>query len=182
MVRTMRESRKSMEREVNELIKKVNALKKDGKLDLSRDEDLSIALMNLISIEEHLYFSGMKTEKKSYFEILDLVRKIRTKLMKELVRNGEGELWCVTKHLLASSMRLIEVGNKHFARGEEKEAFSKYRDAFYLYSLVWELNFNLTGSMGSSTKTGETNISDNPEKKMSLLASIVKKIVDCCKE
>lgn len=31
--------------------------------DLSSDQDLSIAIMNLISIEEHLVFSGAKTGK-----------------------------------------------------------------------------------------------------------------------
>ena len=47
--------------DVNELVEKYDALKKDQKLDLSADQDLSIAIMNLISIEEHLFFSGGKT-------------------------------------------------------------------------------------------------------------------------
>ena len=43
-------------KKIEELLKKVEESKK-GKLDLSSDEDLSIAVMNLISIEEHFFFS-----------------------------------------------------------------------------------------------------------------------------
>lgn len=39
---------------------KVKDLEKGHHLDLSSDEDLSIAIMNLISIEEHLFFTAQK--------------------------------------------------------------------------------------------------------------------------
>jgi len=41
------------QKKIEQFLKKVQESKK-GKLDLSSDEDLSIAIMNLISIEEHL--------------------------------------------------------------------------------------------------------------------------------
>jgi len=48
---------------MEELIEKVNKLKATGELDLSMEEDLSIAVMNLISLEEHFYFTAEKTGK-----------------------------------------------------------------------------------------------------------------------
>ena len=47
---------------LEEMIAKVDASKKVNPLDLSSDQDLSIALMNLISLEEHFFFSGAKTQ------------------------------------------------------------------------------------------------------------------------
>ncbi len=37
--------------DVDKFVQKMNDSKKDNKLDLSADEDLSIAIMNLVSIE-----------------------------------------------------------------------------------------------------------------------------------
>jgi len=75
----------------DDLIKKINDLKKDNKLDLSSDEDLSIAIMNLISLEEHLFFTYQKTQDEKYLEMLNDLRKTRTELMKNIVKNPEGE-------------------------------------------------------------------------------------------
>jgi hypothetical protein len=45
-----------------ELIEKINELK-EKVVDLSADEDLALAVMNLISMEEHLYFTAEKQAK-----------------------------------------------------------------------------------------------------------------------
>ncbi len=168
-------SKKSkIEIDVNKLLEKVEHLKKKGGVDLSSDEDLSIALMNLIAIEEHLYFSAMKTGKKEYLEILNSVREMRKKLLKEIVKDPKGEEWCISKHLLASSMRLIEVGTKHLAKKEEGKAAEMFKSAFELYSLFWSINLKLIKS---------EQIKSNPGNSLrARLAQIVKKIIDCCKE
>ena len=56
------------EEDVSKFIEKVNKLAKEKKLDLSSDEDLSIGIMNLISIEEHLFFTGNKTGNVNEFD------------------------------------------------------------------------------------------------------------------
>ena len=95
-----------------EVLKKMETLKSSGSLDLSTEEDLALAIMNLISLEEHFYFTGAKTAKPEYFDLLIEVRALRTKLLARLIDKKEGEVWCVSKHLLATSMRLMEVGTK----------------------------------------------------------------------
>ncbi|MBU1088264.1 hypothetical protein KKA02_00080, partial [Patescibacteria group bacterium] len=77
------------QKEVNRLLEKVKAVQVKNKLDLSSDEDLSIAIMNLISIEEHMFFTAMKTEKIGYLDILNETREMRKKLLKKIVKDYE---------------------------------------------------------------------------------------------
>ena len=48
----------------NELLKKVKSFSEADKVDLSSKEDLGIAVMNLIAIEEHLFYTYEKTKKQ----------------------------------------------------------------------------------------------------------------------
>jgi len=124
-----------MENEVKQWMEKIQEIK-NGNVDLSRDEDLSIALMNLISLEEHFFFTAVKTEDQKYLNMLHSVRETRKELMKKIVKNPEGEEWCISKHLLAASMRLIEVGTKEFSKGDKEEAkndFAKAKENGYIY-------------------------------------------------
>ncbi len=129
--------------EVKELVDKYDALKKDNRLDLSADQDLSIAIMNLISIEEHLFFSGAKTKNSEYYDILDQIRSMRKDLLKRIIKEYEGEVWCISKHLLGASYRLMEYGTKHLGRGDRELAEDMFEKAYGLYSLFWGLNMGL---------------------------------------
>ena len=108
-------------KKIDEFIKKVQG-NKQNELDLSSDEDLSIAIMNLISIEEHFFFTGAKTEKPGYFDLLSQAREMRKELLKRIIKDPEGEVWCISKHLLSASMRLMEVGTKAQGQGKKQEA------------------------------------------------------------
>src|SRR3989338_6484486 len=96
-----------------ELQKKVMSLKENRGVDLSTDEDLSIAVMNLISLEEHFFFSGAKTKKDEYYDMLKEVREMRKILLARMIDKTEGESWCISKHLLGTTMRLMEVGTNY---------------------------------------------------------------------
>lgn len=166
--------------EIEKLIKKAS----EKKVDLSSDEDLSIAIMNLVSIEEHFYFTGAKTNKPEYFDLLQKARQIRGELMKKIVKEPEGEVWCLSKHLLAASMRLIEVGTKYDKQDKKKEAYDFYAKAYELYSLFWGLNLKVI-DIGNVKKIGENQLDIEDKKKTGLLGKLqdlVKKVVDCCIE
>jgi hypothetical protein len=129
--------------EVNKLVEKYDALKKDNKLDLSADEDLTVAIMNMIGIEEHLFFSGAKTGNAFYYDVLKEVRSMRVELLKRIIKDYEGEVWCISKHILAASYRIMEYGTKHLDRGDSKLAAEMFEKAYGLYSLFWALNSNI---------------------------------------
>jgi hypothetical protein len=168
---------------VDEFIKKVQSSKKD-ELDLSSDEDLSIAIMNLISIEEHFFFTGAKTGKPEYFDLLNTAREMRKELLKKIVKEYEGEVWCISKHLLSASMRLMEVGTKAQGQGKKQEAQDMFKKAYELYSLFWGINLKLV-NVGEIKKVGETQLDTKDESKKGILAKlgdIVQYVINCCKE
>ena len=168
------------QKEIKELLNKVKAAEKGEKLDLSSGEDLSIAVMNLISIEEHLFFTGAKTGKSQYYELLNQVREMRKTLLKKIIKDYEGEDWCISKHLLAGCMRLMEVGTKSLTKGEKKEAEEFFNMAYSLYSLFWGLNLKLL----KPTELEGAALTDSDSSKgfLGKLGEVIKKAIDCCKE
>jgi glutaredoxin len=108
-------------------------------LDLTSDEDLSIGIMNLISIEEHLFYTANKTGKDRYYGLLNEVREMRKELLKKIVVSFEGEVWCISKHLLAASMRLMEVGTKELKIGGIVCAEPYFEKSYRLFRMFWEI-------------------------------------------
>ena len=171
------------------LIDKIEKITKKKEVDLSSSEDLSIAIMNLISIEEHLFFTAQKTEKPQYLDILNEVRSMRTELLKKIVKDYEGEVWCVSKHLLAASMRLMEVGTKEEKKGNKKEAWELFKKSFRLYSLFWAINLKVVDIGDVPMDDSDINFIGEKEVKLKgtsspfdKLTEIFKKAVNCCKE
>jgi hypothetical protein len=162
--------------EVKKWLVKIEEVK-NGEADLSRDEDLSIALMNIVSIEEHLYFTAMKTGNQRYLEMLNSVRELRKNLLKKIVTDPKGEEWCISKHLLAASMRLVEVGTKELSKKNIKEANEFFNSAFDLHSLFFAIN---TGAIDFKKLSAETDAKENGT--MKRFSAAFKKMIDCCKE
>jgi hypothetical protein len=169
---------------IDKFIQKVNDSKKDNKLDLSSDEDLSIAIMNLISIEEHFFFTAKKTGKAKYFDLLKEVRQTRKDLLKRIIKDYEGEVWCISKHLLAASMRLMEVGTKELGRGRKKEAEDLFEKAYNLYLLFWGINLKAV-EIGQISEIKKNKIDKKDQTKLGVfgkLSALLKHAIDCCIE
>ncbi len=155
-----------------------------NEMDLSSDEDLSVAVMNLLSIEEHFFFTGAKTGQSEYYDLLQEVREKRKYLLAKLVRDPKGEEWCISKHLLAASMRIMEVGTKEQGRGRTEEARELFQKAFEIYSLFWGLNWGVVNS-GEVTRIDEQAVSKEdpqPNGLMAKMGDLVKRAVNCCLE
>ena len=169
---------------VDEFIRKVDEMKKHDKMDLSSDEDLSIAIMNLVSIEEHFFFTGAKLGKTGYYDMIKDVREMRKELLKKIIKEYEGEVWCISKHLLAASMRLMEVGTKQLGMNKKDEAYDLFGKAYNLYSLFWGLNMKLL-NVGDVKKIDDKAIGKHDTEKkgfMGKLGELVRRAIDCCIE
>lgn len=165
------------------LLKRVEELKKSGTFDLSMEEDLAIAVMNLVSLEEHFFMTSQKTGKGEYLELLTRTREIRKQLLSQLINVHEGETWCISKHLLAATMRLMEVGTKLQSTGKPKEAGEMFRKSYEVFSLFWALRLNLIKLDGVKSIPSESLSADLPNAKSTWnLSDIVTELVDCCKE
>ena len=85
---------------VKEFVEKIDSSKKVNPKDLSSDQDLSIAIMNLISIEEHLVFSGAKTGKNSIYDLIRDVREMRKNLMQKILQSNNFFFFFKSKLIL----------------------------------------------------------------------------------
>lgn len=195
---------------LKDYIEKVDNAKKVNPKDLSSDQDLTIGIMNLISIEEHLMFSGAKTGKTSYYDLIEQIREIRKQLMQKVIPEYEGEVWCISKHLLSAAMRLMEVGTKQQSLGHKKEAYQLFNQSYELYCLFWGLNMKLlniedvkwiedsfenvkqlttelSSTLNLSTSQNNQNsmpsvVKENQHNAFTKLKNFVRKAVDCCIE
>lgn len=188
---------------VKEFVERIDNMKKKNPKDLSSDQDLTIGIMNLISIEEHLIFSGAKTGKNAFYDMIQNVREMRKNLMLKVIPSYEGEVWCISKHLLATAMRLMEVGTKQQSMGNTEEAYTLFNQAYDLYCLFWGLNMHLIDTKEISWKPDsleevknaaaelvkpelsktETAEEESPNSTLfGKLKSVVRKAVDCCIE
>lgn len=191
-------------KDVKEFVERIDATKKVNSKDLSSDQDLTVAIMNLISIEEHLVFSGAKTGKTSFYDLIEEVRELRKTLMQKIIPAYEGEVWCISKHLLASSMRLTEVGTKQQNLNHKDEAYKLFNQAYELYCLFWGLNMNMLNvddlkwiedksedikklstkleAVSQPVKKSAVIKEENEIGALSKMKAFVKKAVDCCIE
>ena len=195
---------------LNEFIEKVDNMKKVNPLDLSSDQDLSIAIMNLISIEEHLFFSGAKTQDTSFYDLINPIRDDRKELLGRIIKSYKGEVWCISKHLLATCMRLMEVGTKALSAGNKDDAYKLFDKAYTMYTLFWGLNINAIDEKEAkkiiqkidsktikniekdefsdieddknSENTGKNSNNKENKSVISKLKGFVSKAIDCCKE
>lgn len=178
----------NLDKKIKDFVAKTKSIERGEKLDLSSDEDLSIGVMNLISIEEHLFFSAGKTGKTKYYEVLNEVRKMRKDLLKKLIKDYEGEVWCISKHLLAASMRLMEVGTKAQTKGNTEEAYDLFKKSYDLYNLFWGINLKIVdkGELKSAfVKTSadkEKPIKYEKKDMLGKVSNFIGKILDCCRE
>jgi hypothetical protein len=128
------------------------------------------------------------------------VREMRKTLLKRIIKDYEGEVWCISKHLLAASMRVMEYGTKLQSLGQKEDAATMFENSYNLYSLFWGLNLNLI-DVKDVKKIPEQALNKHDKIKDSVdvnikpaevtgkstgifakLGDLVRKAIDCCIE
>lgn len=173
--------------DLQKFMSKVKAAESGHEMDLASGEDLSMAVMNLIAIEEHMFFNANKTGKVKYFELLNEAREIRKTLMKMLIPKYEGEVWCTSKHLLSASMRVMEVGTKYQTKGDTKTAYDLFKKSYDLYNLFWAINLGMTDTKSVPVESlpkdkNEPEVELKKHDFLGKLSGTIGKILDCCRE
>ncbi len=177
-------SQNDVAKDIESLVTKYDAMKKRDKMDLSCDQDLTIAIMNLVGIEEHFFFTGAKTGKNEYFDLILEVRNMRKELLQKIIKEYEGEVWCISKHLLAASYRLMEVGTKQLDLDNKQEAYDYFTKAYKLYSLFWGLQMKLL-PIDNIKKIDEQSLNQHDKGNDGVLGKLgvlVQKAINCCIE
>ena len=158
----------------SDLLKRSEKIKQENPLDLTMAEDLSVGIMNLISLEEHLFYSFEKTHNQTHLEILDKVRQIRIDAMKKIILPSQAETWCVGKHLLAASMRFLEIGTKALKQ-KENTATQWFDQSFLLFKMFWQ-----NAAIAPTNIIAQTLPSSSQSGKV--IPEWLSKILSCCKE
>lgn len=122
--------------------------------DVGLATDLTFAVMNLISIEEHLFKTGIETENYDFVKLANDVRKVRGKMIMDLLKQifgseenlKKGEVYCASKHILATLERIMEVANR-YTHSDNKEKSEEYL-AYFLF--LWDLLFDKLPSLSKS--------------------------------
>lgn len=92
-----------------------------------------------------------------------------------MIQKTEAESWCISKHLLATTMRLMEVGTKLLTDDKKDEARQMFDFAFKTYNLFFALRLKII-------ETPQEVIDHLRAEKPMSFDDIVGKMVDCCKE
>jgi hypothetical protein len=177
-------NQEAIAKDIDALVAKYDAMKKRDKMDLSSDQDLTVAIMNLVGIEEHFFFTGAKTGNDKYYDLILEVRNMRKELLQKIIKDYEGEVWCISKHLLAASYRLMEVGTKQLDLENKQEAYNFFAMAYKLYSLFWGLQMKLV-PVDNIKKIDEQALSKGDKKGDGVTAKLgvlIQKVINCCIE
>lgn len=109
--------------------------KKVNPLDLSADQDLTIAVMNLIKLEKLL--DGVDTS--GGYDMSGAIRDMRHRLMGRVVSDKNSEVWDVSFSLLGVAMDFMERGLRECGTS----AYAFFDRAYEIYSLFWGLNMGM---------------------------------------
>ena len=112
-----------MKRNVKNLVESADESKKVNPLDLSADQDLTIALMNLVAIEDATPDS----------QIGEMVRNIRENLMARMV--SDDKIQVQAYDFLSQATRQMDQANKLLEAGDKKVAYEMYDAAYEDYVL-----------------------------------------------
>lgn len=121
---------------VKEFVQNADNAKKANPLDLSSDQDLTIALMNLIRVEEL---------SDGFSELGAMVSDIRNRLMAQIVERGDLR-WGLSLELLGESARLMAQGMRALSDGKRKLAYEKFDACYGVYSVFWGINMGIIDS------------------------------------
>lgn len=108
--------------------------------DVGMVEDLIFGLKNLCAIEEHCINSYDMSKDLLFMEILEEVRRIRTKYLSILTKEDNFQGWCISKHLLCSAMSIHEVGTRFLSTDQKNKADLCFKDSSDLIKIFMILN------------------------------------------
>lgn len=96
------------------------------KKDVGYIEDAITSVLNLCHCEWHSIKSFFETGDENWIKISSECRKDRGELLDKIVKEGDGELYCFSKHILLSIGAFIELGNRDWETGNKESAIKNY--------------------------------------------------------
>lgn len=92
-------------------------------------EDTITVFINLCHAEFHSQKSYIETDDDDWLKIADELRRDRQKIQDEFTPKGEGELWCVNKHLALVIGGYLERASRDYEDGNVGRTKMNYAKA-----------------------------------------------------
>ena len=136
-----------------------------------------------ILVSDALSEEGLKILKSVKEFQVDVKTELKPDELKKIIKEYEGEVWCISKHLLATTMRLMEVGTKYQKDGKTEEADKIFKQAFHIYSMFWALRLKIIDLAGvKKIDDDKLNKEDKEGGNNWTTEDLVNKLVNCCNE
>ena len=111
--------------------------------DIGFIDDAIFYIQNAVASQHHAVNTYNQTKKKEYLDVAKYARRRRSKIM-ERITKAEGEVYCLTKHLLAMAQAARELGDRMNEEGDDTFSKELYEDAGILESVVKLINSEKT--------------------------------------
>lgn len=115
-------------------IESADNAKKVNLLDLSADQDLSIALMNMMAVEKYAADFGCA-------EIYSHINMVRQGLLKRILR--DRTIFDIAERILLASVLQLNAAVRFQDAGDMDSAYAGFNMAYELYSVFWGLNMKM---------------------------------------
>jgi hypothetical protein len=99
------------------------------KKDVGFLEDASFVLQNMIALEHHAEMSFISNKDEMFQRIADGVRRDRSKILYEMLKNPKSQEYCMSKHDLAIAQGLKELAKRKMEIGEAEQSKEYYEMA-----------------------------------------------------
>lgn len=119
-------------------------MEKDTK-DVGFQSDAMFYLQNAIASEHHALMSYATSKNERWIQLSKMIRENRSKYLYMLVKEGNGQAYCFSKHIMACAMATKELGNRFLEMGKKElaeECFKESSDyeAMFVWVNSWEVN------------------------------------------
>ena len=121
-----------MNKNLKKQVRVVDEQRKVNPLDLSSDQDLTIALMNLVAIEDVVPDS----------QIGEMVHDIRKKLMARMITDENTQ--AQAREYLSQAVRKTSEANRVQETGDSKAAYELYEAAYEAYVLYMATAYGIS--------------------------------------
>lgn len=118
--------------------------------DIGFVEEIIELCKNLVSIESHSFSSYLLSSDEKWLKTSKKARAIRTRYLDLITKKGNGQSWCVSKHLCECLMRLQECYTRFLSTEQTEEAKQCAVDYGELFLLFYEINDLMDGDIKSS--------------------------------
>ena len=113
---------------------------KGDKKDVGFFQDAIFGIQHAISAEHHAMESYSTSKRKIWLDVAKIVRPVRSKYLDIITKKENEQGYCISKHLLAFSQALKELGSRYQEENEDKLAEDCFKESLEMEKIILIIN------------------------------------------